>query len=172
MGPVTGGRFVCLDDPFDVDAFRYRLHPGAAKNMVGLTVSPRSGVRTMAADGARLILEDATLKQGQRFQFAWNFMTWGDMPWNDFALFEAKPTAMGAYGISTVLYDLAELAHANKRTTGWRIGTWIAASDFAGTLEWTVANGQAMTDPAILQPDPVAFTNPAALLIDAIRVFG
>lgn len=172
VGPVSGSRFVCLDDPFDVDAFRFRLRPGAAKNLVGLTVLPRSGVRTMAADGAKLIFKDATLKQGQRFQFAWNFMTWGDMPWNDFALFEAKPDSAGVYGISIVLSDLEELAHTNKRTTGWRTAAWTAASDFTGALEWTVANGQEITNPAMTQPDSVAFTNPAALLIDAIRVFG
>lgn len=172
VGPVGSSRFVCLDDPYDIDAFRFRLQPDTAQKFPTLVVTPHSGIPTMAADGAKLIYKNAVLEKGKRFQFAWNFMTWGDRPWNDFALFEAKPKVVGGYGISIVLYDLAQLNHANQRTTGWRIALWTPAKDFDGTLEWTVANGQEIIDPAVTVPDPVAFTNPPALLIDAIRVFG
>lgn len=172
MEAVASRRFVCLDNPEAVDALRFRLNPDAALKLVGLQVTPQSGVRTMAADGAKLLCRNVEFSAGQRFQFAWNFMSWGDMPWNDFATFRAVPSAPQAYGRSVVLADLAGLARANSRTTGWRFATWTVSAPFSGTLEWTVANGQTVTDPALDEPNELAFTNPPALLIDDIRVLG
>lgn len=172
VDPVAGSRFLCLDDPEAVNGFRMRLDPAAAKRFDGLrATSPRSGVPTLAADGARLLCRNVTLAKGTRLSFAWHFMVWGDMPWNDFAAFEAVPTAPAAFGISRyVLCDLAELALAGRRASDWRIATWTLAQEFFGTLIWTVANGQEVTDASITVCADEAFANPAALLIDDIRV--
>jgi len=172
VDPVAGSRFLCLDDPEAVNGFRMRLDPNAAKRFDGLrATSPRSGVPTLAADGARLVYRNAKLLKGTRLSFAWHFMVWGDMPWNDFAAFEAIPDAPAAYGVSRyVLCDLAELALAGRRASDWRIATWTLNQDFAGTLIWTVANGQEVTDAAITVCADEAFANPPALLIDDIRV--
>lgn len=169
---VAGSRFLCLDDPEAINAFRVRLNPAAAKKFDGLrATSPRSGVPTLAADGARLVYRNAKLKKGNKLSFAWHFMVWGDMPWNDFASFEAVPDAPADYGVSRyVLCDLAELAMAGRRASDWRIATWALSADFTGTLIWTVANGQEVTDASVTVCAEEAFTNPAALLLDDIRV--
>lgn len=172
VSPIAGNRFACIDDPEAVDARRMRLNPRAAENLVGVVVRPQSGVPTIAADGASLICEGVQLKKGKRLVFAFNFMTWGDMPWNDFATFEALPTNPGSYGLQRhVLCDLADLAMAGRRASDWRLVTWTMADDFTGTLTWTVANGQEITDWTLLDPAAEAFSNPPALLIDDIRVF-
>ena len=172
VSAIAGSRFVCIDDPEAVDSRRMRTNPQAAENLAGVVVRPRSGVPTIAADGASLICEGVQLKKGKRLVFAFNFMTWGDMPWNDFATFEAQPTNPGSYGVPrNVLCDLADLAMAGKRSTDWRLVTWNLSDDFTGTLIWTVANGQEITDWTLLDPAAEAFSNPPALLIDDIRVF-
>lgn len=172
IDPIAGSRFLCLDDPEAVNAFRMRINPNAAKQFDGLrALSPRSGVPTLAADGARLIARNVTLSKGARLSFAWHFMVWGDMPWNDFASFEAVPDAPAAYGVSRyVLCDLAELALGGRRASDWRIATWTLTNDFSGSLIWTVANGQEVTDASITMCADEAFANPPALLIDDIRV--
>lgn len=169
---VAGARFLCLDDPDAVNAFRMRTDPSAAKRFDGLrALSPRSGVPTLAADGARLLCRNVSLKSGNRVSFAWHFMVWGDMPWNDFASFEAVPNAPADYGVARhVLCDLAELALGGRRSSDWRIATWTLTADFSGTLIWTVANGQEVTDASITTCADEAFSNPPALLIDDIRV--
>ena len=53
-----------------------------------------------------------------------------------------------------------------KRQTQWEL-----LHDFSGTLAWTVANGQEVTDPAMIECEPEAYANPAALLLDDIRVY-
>lgn len=172
VDPVAGSRFLCLDDPESVNAFRMRLNPAAAKRFDGLrAISPRSGIPTLAADGARLICRNVSLAKNSRLSFAWHFMVWGDLPWNDFAAFEAVPDTPTDYGLSRyVLCDLAELAMSSRRSSDWRIATWTLAENFQGTLIWTVANGQEVTDPAITFCADEAFANPPALLIDDIRV--
>lgn len=173
VSAIAGRRFVCLDDPEAVDARRMRLEPHAAENLAGTIVRPRSGVPTVGADGASLVCENVELKKGKRLVFAWNFMSWGDLPWNDFATFEAQTNNPGAYGVPrTVLSDLADLAMAGRRSTDWRLATWELTDDFNGTLIWTVANGQEITDWTLLDPAVEAFSNPPAMLIDDIRVFG
>ncbi len=169
---VAGSRFACLDDPEAVDAFRFRTNPNAAKRFDGLRVVPsRSGVPTLAADGARLVYPKADLKRGTRLSFAWQFMVWGDLPWNDFATFEAVPDTPADYGLSRfVLSDLAELATAGRRSSDWRIATWTLSANFVGTLIWTVANGEEMTHVGMTMCSEEAFTNPPALLLDDIRV--
>lgn len=172
VDPVAGGRFLCLDDPEAVNGFRMRLNPAAARKFDGLrAISARSGVPTLAADGARLICRSVTMPRGARLSFAWHFMVWGDMPWNDFAAFEAVPDTPSDYGVGRyVLCDLAELAVSGRRSSDWRIATWTLAEAFQGTLVWTVANGQEVTDPAITVCADEAFANPPALLLDDIRV--
>jgi len=168
---IAGARFLCLDDPDAVNGFRMRIDPDSAKRFDGLrVVSPRSSVPTLAADGARLICPDVKMPKGSRLSFAWHFMVWGDMPWNDFATFEAVPDAPTDYGVSRyVLCDLAELAVGGRRSSEWRIATWQLSADFTGSLIWTVANGQEITDASVTECADEAFSNPAALLIDDIR---
>ncbi|MGB5777835.1 MAG: hypothetical protein WBH10_02025 [Allopontixanthobacter sediminis] len=173
IAPVAGRRFVCLDDPEAIDSRRMRLDLNAAEDLTGLrVVSPRSGVPTLAADGASLICEEVSIAKGKRLVFAWHFMVWGDLPWNDFATFQAIPANPPSYGLSRhVLCDLAEMAMGGKRASGWLIATWTLTDDFAGTLLWTVANGQEVSDPTLLEPAEEAFANPPCLLIDDIRIF-
>lgn len=172
--PISGQRFVCLDDPDDINAWRMRNDPAKALRLTNLRiVSPRSSLPTIGADGAKLICRDVQINKGQRLIFAWHFMVWGDLPWNDFACFEAIPSQQDGYGLSLrVLMDLAELANGGTRASDWRLSTWTATADFSGTIEWTVANGQVITDPTLLDPAVEAFSNPPALLIDDIRVLG
>lgn len=174
VDPISGQRFVCLDDPDDVDSRRMRNDPARALQLTNLRiVSPRSGLPTIGADGAKLICRDVQIKKGKRLVFAWHFMVWGDLPWNDFACFSAIPDQQDDYGLSLhVLMDLAELTNGGARATGWRLATWTTTADFSGTIEWIVANGQVINDPTLMEPAVEAFSNPPALLIDDIRVLG
>ena len=175
VGPIAGGLFACLDDPEAVDARRMRLQPGRAKRFNGLRVrSQRSQVPTLGADGACLSYPGVHLKKGERLVFGWHFMSWSELPWNDFAVFEAIADDSSGYGLAPhVLCDLAELVERShpRYASGWCVTQWELLHDFSGTLAWTVANGQEVTDPAMIDCEPEAFANPGALLLDDIRVY-
>lgn len=170
--PFSGQRFLCLDDAWSLDRRGRRLQPTLAHRFTDLIVeSPRSGSPTIAADGAMLSYQGARLRKGQRLSFAWQFLAWGEYPWNDFACFEAEPDELTQRGIERqVLMDLAELSQTGGRVSGWRLYEWEATEDFTGTLRWLVANGQAQTNLQLTQPSSDAFSYPSVLLLDNICV--
>ena len=174
ISPVASSKFICVDDPDAVDERRWRTEPAKsnAYRFDGLQVkSPRSNLLTQAADGARLVCRNVSLRTGQVLRFSWNFFTWGSLPWNDFAGFEMVPDHPGAAGQPLeVLCDLAELSNKGRTSSGWYDQAWEIRSPFQGSLVWIAASGQSVTNPARFRLASAAYTNPPALLLDDIRV--
>ncbi|MEL1264501.1 hypothetical protein [Pseudoxanthomonas putridarboris] len=173
--PVAWPQFVCIDDPDAVDDHAWRTPPAKdrAYRFDGLRVkSPRSKLLTQAADGARLICRNVSLRKGDVLRFHWHFFSWGDdARWNDFAGFEMVPDDPDDYGQPLeVLCDLAELNNKGRKSSGWNEHGWEMLYPFKGSLIWIAANGQAVTNPNRFRLSSAAYTNPPALLLDDIRI--